>query len=155
MGVTLDPEEQDAFLAARHTGLLTTLRRDGMPVTLPIWFILMDGAIYCSTPAGSKKVIRARHDERCWFLVERGRAWNELAAVGFAGSVSVLSPGPEAERADEALNAKYADYRPRQSNLPDATKRRYARQVILKIDRIRPAISWDNHKVQPVGLNAD
>ena len=109
MGVTLDPEEQDAFLASSHTGLLTTLRRDGMPVTLPLWFIVMDGSIYCSTPASSQKVVRARHDERCWFLVERGRAWDELAAVGFAGRVSVLAPGTEVEKAHEVLNAKYAE----------------------------------------------
>ena len=38
MGVRLDDDEAWAELDAAHTGILTTLRRDGWPVSLPVWF---------------------------------------------------------------------------------------------------------------------
>ena len=40
MSVRLSDEEAWAELAAAHTGIFTTLRRDGRPVTLPTWFVV-------------------------------------------------------------------------------------------------------------------
>ena len=39
MGVRLSEEEAWAELATAHTGILTTLRRDGRPVSLPVWLV--------------------------------------------------------------------------------------------------------------------
>ena len=50
MGVRLTEDEAWAELAAAHTGILTTLRRDGRPVPLPVWFVALDRTIYVRTP---------------------------------------------------------------------------------------------------------
>src|ERR1700761_4285918 len=47
-------------LASAHTGILTTLRRDGMPIALPVWFVAEDRTIAIMTPAGTKKIARVR-----------------------------------------------------------------------------------------------
>ena len=56
MGVRLTEDEAWAELAAAHTGILTTLRRDGRPVPLPVWFVALDRHVYVRTPARTRKV---------------------------------------------------------------------------------------------------
>ncbi len=34
----MDPETQDAFLAEPHVGVVASLRQDGRPYTVPVWF---------------------------------------------------------------------------------------------------------------------
>ena len=68
-----------AFVTDAPTGILTTLRRDGVPVALPIWFACLDGAIYLQTRG--KKLQRIAHDPRASFLVETGHRWVDLKAV--------------------------------------------------------------------------
>jgi nitroimidazol reductase NimA-like FMN-containing flavoprotein (pyridoxamine 5'-phosphate oxidase superfamily) len=99
MGVRLTPEEQWAMLEAAHTGIFTSLRRDGAPVALPVWFAVVDRRIYLRTPAKTKKVARIRNDDRCSFLVESGLAWKELKAVHLSGCAVLLEPGEESARA--------------------------------------------------------
>ena len=62
MAITLTPEELDATLAGSHTAIVTTLRKDGMPVSTPIWFAYVDGAVCFRTPAFTKKVRRIAAD---------------------------------------------------------------------------------------------
>ena len=37
-GVRLSPDEVWSVIKGSHTGILATLRRDGVPIMLPIWF---------------------------------------------------------------------------------------------------------------------
>src|ERR1700730_8874494 len=90
MGIRLTPDEAWAAVSAAHTGILTTLRRDGMPVSTPVWFAVIDRKIYARTRATSKKVARARRDDRATFLVEAGLRWAELLAVHLSGHVSLI-----------------------------------------------------------------
>ena len=81
MGVSMSEDESWAFLARGHTGILTTLRRDGWPVALPVWFAVDDRCVYVGTPSQTRKLARIAHDDRGSFLVETGHEWAELAAV--------------------------------------------------------------------------
>src|SRR5947209_5161340 len=88
--VRLSEIEAWAALTASHTGILTTLRRDGLPVSTPVWFVVIDRKICTRTGASSKKVTRARRDDRATFLVEAGLGWAELRAVHLTGHVSLI-----------------------------------------------------------------
>ncbi|MET0887122.1 MAG: pyridoxamine 5'-phosphate oxidase family protein, partial [Mycetocola sp.] len=79
MGLALDDEEQAAFLERGHTGILTTLRLDGSPVSLPVWYLWRDGHVYIASPPGTAKIKRVRNDDRAWFLVESGERWVDLS----------------------------------------------------------------------------
>ena len=148
MGIQLSEGEVWAFAEAAHTGVLTTLRRDGRPVSLPLWFVTFDGAVYFSTPSQSKKVGRARRDPRACFLVESGLAWKDLKAVVMTGAVEVVEDEGLVARVGAELDRKYRDFRPDLGRAPGATRRHYGggRATL----RFTPAswISWDNAKIR-------
>jgi PPOX class probable F420-dependent enzyme len=148
MGVRLSEEEAWQLLGASHTGIVTTLRRDGWPVSLPVWFVALDRAIYLRTPAKTRKVARVRRDDRVSFLVEDGRAWKELRAVVVTGRARVLGPGEERERALAAIQEKYAGWVESRAALPDATRRHYASFEVIRIDPVQELLSWDNARIR-------
>jgi hypothetical protein len=53
-GIRLSVDEAWDTIDRAHTGILTTLRRDGVPVSLPVWFVVLDRRIYVSGPANTK-----------------------------------------------------------------------------------------------------
>ena len=54
MGVRLNEDEAWVELDTAHTGILTTLRRDGRPVSIPVWFATVGRHIYVRTPAKTR-----------------------------------------------------------------------------------------------------
>jgi len=149
MGVRLTDDEVWEFVAAAHTGILTTLRRDGTPVSLPMWFVALDRAVYLRTLAGSKKAARIQRDPRVGFLAESGLRWAELKAVHLSGVAErVTDPGEEA-RVAQALEAKYAAYRTARADQAEATRRHYSQEwAIFRIVPQARIISWDNRKLR-------
>lgn len=139
--------EDEAWQMLEHSvnGILTTLRRDGRPVALPIWYAVLDRRIYINTRG--RKVERARHDPRCSFLVEAGERWADLRAVHVAGTISVIEPDPElAARIRQALDTKYAALRAARAAMPAATQESYARRqdAILELIPAGKMLTWDN-----------
>ncbi len=86
MSVRLTPDEAWAVLERAHTGILTTLRRDGMPISLPMWFVVLDRTICISAPSGTKKLARLRHDpprRSSWSRGSGGWSWKRcISPVG-------------------------------------------------------------------------
>lgn len=149
MGVLLTDDEAWAELERAHTGILTTMRRDGMPVTLPTWFVALDRRVYVRTPAKTRKVEHVRRDPRATFLVERGERWAELCAVMLYATVTVHDGGPVAERVASALEEKYAAFRTETRALPGATRAHYGgATAVLELTPAEPLVTWDNAKLQ-------
>jgi PPOX class probable F420-dependent enzyme len=147
MSVRLTPDEAWGVLERAHTGILTTLRRDGMPISLPMWFVVLDRTICIGAPSGTKKLARLRHDPRASFLVESGERWAELEAVHLTGQVEMVNDEAEIARIDDALDKKYAAFRTASTEMPQATRNHYAGRTYLRLvpdDRI---LSWDNRKL--------
>jgi len=147
MSVRLTSDEAWNVLDRAHTGILTTLRRDGMPISLPMWFAALDRTICISAPSGTRKLARLRHDPRASFLVESGEKWAELEAVHLTGRIETVTDEAEINRIDEALDVKYAAFRTATTKMPQATRDHYAGRTYLRLvpdDRI---LSWDNRKL--------
>jgi hypothetical protein len=68
MGIRLTDDEAWDVLARSHTGILTTLRADGRPVTLPVWFVALDRTVCLVAPSRTRKIRRVRRDpgRRSW-----------------------------------------------------------------------------------------
>lgn len=150
VSVRLSADEAWAVVTAAHTGILTSLRRDGMPIALPLWFIVLDRRIYVSGPATTRRVVRVRRDPRVSFLVESGTHWAELRAVHLTGRARVVSEPKLLARVAAALDAKYAAFRTRRSAMPAATRAHYG--VELATIEIAPdarILSWDNARLAP------
>jgi nitroimidazol reductase NimA-like FMN-containing flavoprotein (pyridoxamine 5'-phosphate oxidase superfamily) len=148
MGITLDRTEIQQFLEAGHTGILTTLRRDGFPVSLPTWFVAVDDRIYFSTPSRTKKLARIRHDPRASFLVETGLAWSELKAVMFYGRIAEVEDDELRTKVQSLLNQKYRAYRTQRKHQPEATRKHYSHATMLCFVPEGEPISWDNAKLR-------
>ena len=102
--VRLDEDELWAFLEQGHTGILTSLRRDGAPVALPVWYVVLDRTVYVSGPEHTKKWRRIDHDARVSFLVEEGLAWRELQAVHLSGAAHFVEDRETIDRVGYALD---------------------------------------------------
>ena len=148
MGISLSDEEVWAFLERGHTGILTTLRRDGRPVALPVWYAVDDRRIYVGTPSTSKKVARIRHDDRASFLVESGEAWVELSAVHLPVRAAVVSDEGEIRAASRLFAEKYAAFQAPRTGVPKATKSHYSSRAILRLVPDGDAVSWDNARIR-------
>lgn len=142
-----DDEAWDV-VARAHTGILTSLRRDGMPIATPVWFVAMDRRIYVAGQLHTKKYGRIARDPRVSFLVESGERWVELVGVHLTGHAVQLDLGPRLDEVMAALHAKYAPYRGVRTEMPDATREYYERQAItieiVPDDRI---LTWDNSRL--------
>ena len=149
MGVRLSEDEAWSFLEAGHTGILTTLRRDGFPVALPVWYAVVKRSVYVRTPSHTKKVARLRNDDRCSFLVESGKAWRELAAVHLTGRAVVVTDAAEAAAVDDAMQERYVAFRTESAAMPRATVEHYAHPPVLyRIEPEGPPLSWNNAKLR-------
>ena len=84
--------DREAFLAANRYGILSTLRRDGSPIAIPVWFDWDGTSVRMFTTAGSPKLRRLANDARASVLVtnhvDEKEKW-----VAFDGSVAVSDDG--------------------------------------------------------------
>ena len=150
MGVRLTEDEAWEMLANAHTGTITTLRRDGWPVSLPMWFTVVDRKIYMRTLAASKKALRIKRDQRACFMVESGKAWKDLAAVVVPVRALLIDPsGDEARRALAAIAAKYEGFGLPQKAVPEATRKHYGGgNVVIRLEPAGEMITWNNAKIR-------
>lgn len=97
--------ERDAFLAERRYGILTTLRRDGSPVSIPVWYEWDGGTLRMFAERSSGKIKRLQNDSRASVLVinhpHEPEAW-----VAFDGPVAIRDSGG-LEMAERVLDRYY------------------------------------------------
>lgn len=147
MGIRLTDDEAWEAVQSAHTGILTTLRRDGVPIALPVWFAVEDRTVVLSTPGSTKKIMRVRHDSRASFLVESGEKYVELRGVHLTGRVEIVDDQAAKARIEDAVNAKYAAFRPAAGALPAKTQAFYAKQVFLRFVPAGRILTWDNARL--------
>ena len=146
--VRMSPGECWEMLETSVNGTLTTLRANGQPISLPVWYVVLDQKIYMVTRG--KKVVRVRNDERCSFLVESGERWAELRAVHVECVGRVIEPSKElAQRIAQALDEKYAPYRTARDVMPEQTRDYYQKNLNATIELIPVGkmLNWDNSKL--------
>jgi len=149
MSVRLSSDEAWAMVEASHTGIFTSLRRDGMPITSPIWFVVLDRRIYVSGPMTAKRVARVRRDPRVSFLVESGKSWAELRAVHLTGRARVAAEPDLLVRVAAALDVKYARFRTQRSAMPAATRAHYdVKLATIEVTPDEHILSWDNARLR-------
>jgi hypothetical protein len=148
VSVRLTPGEAWEVLASSHTGILTSLRRDGVPVSLPVWFVVDDRSILVAGPAASHKFTRIRRDGRIAFLVESGEAWKDLRAVHLVGRGDIVEQ-PDWESIDPLFEAKYAGFRTPRQKMPAATRAHYAgARSLVRLTPKERLLTWDNQRLE-------
>jgi PPOX class probable F420-dependent enzyme len=84
--------ERETFLAMPRLGILATLRDDGAPIAVPVWFEWDGTVVRMFSGAASPKIHRIERDARASLLVTNavgeGEAW-----VAFDGPIAVSPDG--------------------------------------------------------------
>ena len=147
VGVRLADNEAWDVLRSSHTGILTSLRRDGVPVSLPVWFVVDDRSVLVAGPAASHKFTRIRRDERVGFLVESGEAWKDLRAVHVIGRATLVEQ-PDWESVDALFEAKYAGFRTPREKMPASARARYdGARALVRVIATERFLTWDNQRL--------
>jgi PPOX class probable F420-dependent enzyme len=147
-GVRLGVDEAWATLDRAHTGVLTTLRRDGVPISLPVWFVVLDRRIYVSGPAHTKKFARVSRDPRVSFLVESGERWIDLVGVHLTGTAQIVDDAELLDRVATALADKYERFRTPRDEMPGATRAHYeTTRATIEITPDARILSWENARL--------
>jgi Pyridoxamine 5'-phosphate oxidase len=146
--LSLEDAEVWQFLEESRVGVFSSLRRDGAPVSLPVWFVPLDHRIYLRGPARGKKFGRVRNDPRVSFLCDTGERWTELKAVHLSGRAVVLGDVPDLEiRVNAGFDRRYSALRPMTSSLLQEIRDHYADFSIIEIIPEGRILSWDNSRI--------
>ncbi len=89
---TMSDEARERFLAETRLGMLSTLRDDGAPISVPVWFEWDSSHARMFTTAGSGKIKRLAQDARASLLVA-ARIDEPEAWVAFDGRIDILEEG--------------------------------------------------------------
>jgi len=144
MEFRLTEDEAWGFIDSAVTSYVTTLRRDGRPVTIPVWHVVLDRRVYLSSPVSSTKLKRIARDPRAYFLVEKGEAWDELIAVAFEARATLIDDPELTTRATTVYDAKYAARGPALHKLPARVQATYADRAIIELAPSGRLNSWNN-----------
>ncbi len=133
----MNDERRDEFLAKTRYGYLTTLRQDGAPLTVPVWFEWDGEAVRIFTGKGSTKVKRIQRDPRATLLVandmDEPESW-----VAFDGKVVIEDKG--GIELAERLAPKYWDLSNPTQKATLANWQKYGDSfclIVLRPERIR------------------
>jgi nitroimidazol reductase NimA-like FMN-containing flavoprotein (pyridoxamine 5'-phosphate oxidase superfamily) len=143
-GFRLTDDEAWAFVEDARIGILTTLRGDGVPIAMPVWFAACERQIYVRTRG--QKLVRIGRDPRASFLVERGRRWADLQAVHLTGRACAVDPDRALrDRLEREMERKYRDLRLEPAAMPRQVSATYSagmRWVAFTPDE--RLLSWNN-----------
>jgi nitroimidazol reductase NimA-like FMN-containing flavoprotein (pyridoxamine 5'-phosphate oxidase superfamily) len=147
--VELTEDELWEFLTNGHEGSLTTLRRDGWPITLPVWYVAHDRSVFMRTNPKTKKLLRIQADDRCSFLVSSGQRWAELKAVVLTCRAQAVDRGELRDEVLRLFDQKYQAFRTAKSDMPGSSQKRYGGEpVVVRLTVEGGPLSWDNHKLR-------
>ena len=144
--IRLTEAESWEFLERSRVGVFTSLKLDGTPISLPVWFAPLEGRIYLHGPSSSKKFTRVRNNPRVSFVCESGERWVELTAVHLTGQARVLCDEHALEESvSAAFDRRYAELRP--STIPKAARDNYRQFSVIEIVPDARILSWDNSRL--------
>ena len=104
--MTLDDARVQKFLATKQTAVLATVRADGAPLAMAMWFLHDPTTLTMISEANTQKVRNLRRDGRVSVVAE---ATDPIRGVAVQGRAEFLADGPERRALVERFHAKYPD----------------------------------------------
>ena len=152
--ISLTPEEQNAFLEAGMTLIVTTLDRKGQPHVAPMWYFLDGGKVVFRSFTKSQKIVNLRRDPRITVLAETGIAYAELKAVMIQGTARLIDGAEDPKYLLDSyrrLASKYPMVGPDPIELDEtaleAAFGRFAPKNTAVIVEPTRVVSWDHSKL--------
>jgi PPOX class probable F420-dependent enzyme len=113
-------QTESAFIAAHRVARLATADTGGVPHVVPVCFALLDESLYITidgkpkraTGRPLKRLANIAANPAVTLLVDRyDEDWGRLGWVMVRGRAEILAQGAEHDRAQDALRARYPQYR--------------------------------------------
>ena len=103
---TLDAPAIQAFLATKEVVVLATVKPDGGPLAMPMWFLYDPAALTMISVDGLAKVQNIRRDPRVCVVAEAGTR-GDIRGVLVQGRAEFLPDGAERRALAERFHARY------------------------------------------------
>jgi PPOX class probable F420-dependent enzyme len=108
-------EQQRAFVAAQRVARLATADAAARPHVVPVCYALIGDKVYFTIdekpkkkPTALKRIANLRANPVAALVVDRyDEDWSRLGWVMLQGAAEILQAGPEHDRAQAALRARY------------------------------------------------
>jgi PPOX class probable F420-dependent enzyme len=142
--IRMSDDEVTAFLAERRKLHVATLNRDGSPHLVPMYFLLVDGAVAFWTYTSSQKILNLRRDPRITVMAEDGEAYFDLRGVQVMGRAHLVTDLPLVTAFGERLYERHF------GPLDDAARAYVARSAAKRTRvTVEPArvVSWDHRRL--------
>jgi PPOX class probable F420-dependent enzyme len=144
--VRMTDSEVAAFLAGRRKLHVATLNRDGSPHLMPMYFVVVDGAVTFWTYTASQKVMNLRRDPRITVMAEDGEAYFDLRGVQIAGRARLDDDLPNVTVYGELLYER--TFGPLDEGGRAYVARSAAKRTVVTVEPVH-VVSWDHRKLQP------
>lgn len=142
--IRMSDAEVAEFLHGRHTMNIATLRADGTPHLVAMWYGFVGDAPAFWTYGRSQKVVNLRRDPRITCLVEEGDEYAELVGVELRGTATILDDHDDVMAVGRSVFERYT------GEVTDATipvlEQMGAKRVAVRVD-IERVVSWDHRKL--------
>lgn len=136
-------EQIDAFLAQPYLARIATVRPDGRPHVVPIWFWWDGTSAYMETPPDSVKATNLRHNPHCALTVDITEGGLRFAAVIMEGTVELLTDRQVQLEMATKVYTKYLGEEGVQSPTPQ--RMIHNEHVIIKFTP-RHIVTWDDRR---------
>jgi PPOX class probable F420-dependent enzyme len=144
--IRMTGEEALAFLAERRKVHVATLNRDGSAHLVPMYFLLVAGAVTFWTYSRSQKARNLERDPRITVMAEDGDAYFDLRGVQVRGLARLSTDPAEVRAFGEGLHRRYfggLGDAAREHVLGTSPKRTLVTVVPARI------VSWDHTRLLP------
>ena len=149
----MSSREEEDFLYSGRILRLASIKKDGTPHIVPVWYLYENGKIYLWTDAASIKVKNIRRNNTVAMCVDVGEAYYDLKNVIMKGKCKVLKDESLAMRIEEKFCTKYFG----SSSHPQA-KEYLSKEANHLVIEIEPSKKWHSEdfsrllKKQKTGL---
>ena len=140
----MSDEEVAAFLSERRKLHVATLDRDGGPHLMPMYFLMVDGAVTFWTYTASQKIANLRRDPRITVMAEDGEAYFDLRGVQIAGRARLTGDVAPVTAFGERLCQRY--FGPLDESGRAYVARSASRRTVVTVEPVR-VLSWDHSKL--------
>jgi PPOX class probable F420-dependent enzyme len=145
--IKLTDAEQAELLDAERVVVVSSLGPRGWPHSMPMWFLVRDGEIWCWTYAKSQKVRNLERDPRATLLIETGTEYTELRGIQIEAEAELIRDVERVAEFGSDLAVRYTDgIEAVEGDAAKALEAQAAKRVAIRFRAVRTA-TWDHRKL--------
>jgi PPOX class probable F420-dependent enzyme len=145
--IKLTEAEQAGLLDSERIVVVTSIGPRGWPHSMPMWFTVRDGEVWCWTYAKSQKVKNLERDPRATLLIETGVEYTELRGIQIEAEAELIRDHTRVADFGKELALRYAEgIDSIEGDAAAALEAQAAKRVAIRFSPIRTA-TWDHRKL--------